>query len=106
MGLENRKNSTNQYFYSKKRVNGRVRSRYFGAGEAARLIAQIEELERQDCDIERMRWREERDRIEQGDKELNELSELADALVAATLLNTGHYQHKGQWRKRRDKSSD
>ncbi len=46
MALEERKG--NYYYYKKERIGNRVVSKYYGKGELAGLIAQYDEIEREE----------------------------------------------------------
>jgi len=90
------------YYYRVHKRAGRVVREYVGAGEVARLIAQMDALERQQRQAERAADRAKRAELEALDAPLNELNDLADTLARAALVAAGYHQHKrGEWRKRR-----
>jgi hypothetical protein len=91
------------YYYHVRKVNGRVVREYVGAGRVAQLAAQLDDINRQERDMERERRRKERAELDALDASLNDLNNLADLLARAALLAAGNHQHKrGEWRKRRD----
>lgn len=95
----------NIYYYSKKKVAGRVVTTYEGAGVVAELAAYRAERERE----ERERRIEEARERELGlltpmaeiDRQIEQLSSVIDLLAKALLIEEGYHQHKRQWRKRR-----
>lgn len=104
MGWENRNGK--RYYYSKKRINGRVVSMYAGNSVLAELEESVNEL----AALQR-----EQRRLDQqiAAAEFTELAEtppdlldcIAQAKVAtvAALTAAGYHQHKrGEWRKKRD----
>ena len=105
MGWERRKGR--RYYYRKQRVGRRVVSRYMGTGREAEetaLQAMLQaELARRRLEERRREsalrdaQREEERRI---DEQVEELYDLANAVAAGALTLSGHYRHKGQWRKR------
>ncbi len=99
MAFERRGNHT--YYYRKEREGGRVRSVYVGGGETARLIAQLDDLERDEREEKRILARMEREREQERDAELDVLGTLVNEFAAATLITEGYHQHKRQWRRRR-----
>jgi hypothetical protein len=45
--------------------------------------------------------------LREAAKPLDELCELTDLLVAATLVQAGYYRHhRGEWRRKREKRSE
>ena len=102
MALVHRNGRT--YLYRSVRTGGKVTSEYGGSGEPARLIAQMETLERRERDCERQRERDERRELDDLEQALDELVEQAKALARGALAAAGYHQHeRGEWRKRRVK---
>ncbi len=90
-----------RYYYEKKRVDGRVVSRYVGCGLAAQLAENVNEMLR----IEREVLREESRRQAALDREIDTQIRTAMRAVKlvtdAALFVAGYHKHKGQWRRKR-----
>ena len=99
MGLEKRGNHC--YYYRKKRIGKKVRSKYFGTGEIARTFARCDELIKQRDLLEQLARNYERDFENEMDAEIDEFSALVSDLTTAFLLVNGFHQHKRQWRRKR-----
>ena len=93
------KRGNRSYFYRKKRIGGKVKSEYVGAGEVAELIARREYLVKQCGDAAAEKQNRERIQADAIDEQINELSEINQILVDALFLVNGFHQHKRQWRK-------
>ncbi len=97
MALEKR--GGNYYYYKKERDGNRVISKYYGKGELASLVAQMDEIEREKKHfetLENLRFKQETEAI---DREIDLFeSEVAD-LTTKTLLALGFYKTKSrEWR--------
>ena len=97
MALEER--GGNYYYYRKERDGKRVISKYYGKGELASLIAQMDEIERQEklekAEIQR-RNKDEQTKI---DRELSNLEQEIKKLTENVLLNLGFYKTRSrEWR--------
>jgi ribosomal protein L25 (general stress protein Ctc) len=91
-----------RYYTRSRRVNGRVIRDYYGSGETAHVIAELDRQRRQDHQAQAAAWRAEKDTIGRLDAEVRELFEVAELLARATLLAAGCRQHhRGEWRRRR-----
>ena len=91
-----------RYYYRSKRVGGKVRTEYFGAGERAEIFARLDEIERQERESDRLDRRLERDEDRKIDRALDDLVAEARADAASLLRSLGYHQHKrGEWRRRR-----
>lgn len=97
MGWETRGN--NQYYYRKRRQNGRVLSDYVGAGPLVELLATFDEHERQEREAAHRRRQRTREADLMLDKELLQIGRLVRDLQAAALLANGCYTHRRQWRR-------
>ncbi|MFN7948464.1 MAG: hypothetical protein U0Z53_24140 [Blastocatellia bacterium] len=96
-----------QYYYRKQRIGNRVVSIYKGRRtKTSELLATMDEGRRQERMINRQMLREEREEFSAMDAEIEEISELMETLVEATLVATGHYNHKGEWRRKRNGKKD
>ena len=92
---------SNLYYYQSKRVDGRVRKKYVGAGELAQTIAHADETIRQSRAAKSERARVELEEARTIASAGEELCEAADILAVAQLVAAGYHRHKGQWRRRR-----
>lgn len=88
-----------EYFYRKIRIDGKVKSQYFGIGEAANLIDRLIESRRKSREIETEVRKNNRVRYEQIDDQIDAFSDVNQTLVDALFLINGFHQHKRQWRK-------
>jgi hypothetical protein len=103
MGWENRKGK--RYYYQKERQGNRVVSTYFGAGETARLIAELDQLRQERRQHERMEAQTAHNQfveLASAPKDLALVLEQARTEVARVLTEAGYHQHKRTWRKKRD----
>lgn len=97
MALEER--NGNYYYYKKERIGNRIVSTYYGKGEVAYLIAQLDEIEREEKQIkaeENLRFRQ---KLEEIDKEIDLFEAKVKELTEKTLLSIGFYKTKSrEWR--------
>ena len=101
MGWETRR-GRGRYYTRSHKVNGRVVREYVGTGLVAELAAQRDAEERAQRLAERERLQHEAARWAAAVAPLKQLSQLLDAMTAATLIAAGYHQHhRGAWRKRR-----
>lgn len=101
MAIEKR--SGNYYYYKKERDGKRVVSKYYGKGEVASLIAQLDEFERQKKDSERYKEKQLRKKAEKFEKEIIEIENAFNQLITAHLLINGYRQTDSrEWRKKRN----
>jgi hypothetical protein len=90
-----------RYYYKSERDGGRVKSTYFGAGEAGTLIAQMVAFDRLDQVAEREKLREERQESDAEETAASEWFDRVQAVADAAMIEAGFHQHKGQWRRKR-----
>ena|SRR5215216_1544108 len=102
MGWEERRGRP--YYYRSVREGKRVRKEYGSGGALGQLAAQIDELKRLQRKEEEASWREEWDRLQRSAEFLRELEEAAEILTRAELLAAGFHKHKGEWRRKRERS--
>jgi hypothetical protein len=95
------------YYYTKTYRRGRIRLEYIGAGPAAELVAQYDQIDQERRALLRMDRRIQRSQIDQDTRlpaELLDYAGIVGDLVCAALEAAGYHQHKrGEWRKRRMK---
>src|SRR4051812_16339565 len=90
------------YFYKSVRVGDRVRSQYFGSGQNARDMAEIEALDREVRDLDTERRRARRKRLDARDRAQARWFGRVELLVRLVLESAGFHRHKrGEWRRRR-----
>ena len=101
MAWETRARGT-RYYTRSRRVNGRVVREYIGIGLAAEIAARTDERERAYRQARAQAEREERERLDALDGQVDELCGTADVLARAALVLAGfHQHHRGEWRRRR-----
>jgi hypothetical protein len=103
MGWERRGNGL--YYYSKRKVGGRVISTYHGAGPMAEAIAAGHEYLRARSSEERVERDSARRAVDEFAGLVDEFSRLTRAATRAVLLSRGCYEHKRQWRRPRKASA-
>src|SRR5262249_3828799 len=95
------------YYYRVRKVNGRVLREYFGAGEVAELVAQMDALKREQRRLEALEQRQEKEELKALDADLKAVNKRTDLAAHAALLAAGFHLHKrGEWRKRREQDGD
>lgn len=101
MAYEKRGNGS--YYYKKEREGNRVVSTYYGKGEVADLISQLDEIEADEKNYERFQEQKRRAKAERFEKELIEIEAAFKDLVAAHLIINGYHQSDSrEWRKKRN----
>jgi hypothetical protein len=98
MGWEFRNGS--RYYYQKKRIGGRVRSIYVGAGIVGELAENLDATQR----VDQLASRIERDAHDALDGRIDELCRIVETMTREALIGYGFHLHKGQWRRRRNGS--
>ena len=93
------------YLYRSRREGKRVVSEYLGCGESAACLAQLEAVEADRREGERMAKAQRRERERALDSRMNQAEGLLRQLTRAALLANGYHAHKGQWRRRRHDSA-
>jgi len=97
MALEER--NGNYYYYKKERDGNRVVSKYYGKGELASLIAQMDEIERYEKAEKIEIQRKNREREAKVDREISFLEAEIKKLTENVLLNLGFYKTRSrEWR--------
>lgn len=90
-----------QYYYRKRREGRRVISEYYGSGEFAELLANLDYLDREE---ERTKGQAQQRELEGWlalEREVNQTLDRCSDLTIAALLIAGLHTHKGQWRRDR-----
>ena len=99
MALERR--NGNLYYYRSVRDGKKVRKVYWGSGELARIAHEREIMSRAAREHERRESAKELERLEALAAPLLELSEAAEILVRAQLIDAGYHRRKGEYRRAR-----
>lgn len=92
-----RRHNLHRYYYRKRRLGGRVISKYVGSGPVAQLIADLDKFEQE----ERREKRHERLRMIEQDQEIDEALGLSIDMASVMLLLAGYHNNKGKWVRRR-----
>ena len=90
-----------EYYYKSERVGGRVKSTYYGAGEVASLVAQLDTIERGRREAERRDRRAEREQADAEERAVAEWFDEVQAVANAAMIAAGFHKHRGQWRRKR-----
>lgn len=97
MALEER--NGNYYYYKKEREGNHVVSKYYGKGELASLVSQLDEIEREEKAEKAELHRKNREREAKIDNELLELERKTRSLINEFLISKGFYQTTSrEWR--------
>jgi hypothetical protein len=104
MAWETRRNGR-RYYYTARRVDGRVVKEYMGRDNAAtQAFAKLEWSDAERARIARRRQLQREAEYLELDRELEEFHEWCDLIFKAAMLVAGYHQHaRGHWRKRRVK---
>jgi hypothetical protein len=87
------------YYYTTVRRGRTVHSIYRGSGNTAHTVARLTAESRQEKAAQREQLQREQADLEAVLKPLDDLCELTDSLVAATMLLSGWHRHdRGPWR--------
>jgi hypothetical protein len=90
------------YIYRSIRRASKVTSEYGGSGETAWLIGRMEAIDRDKREFDHWLECEDRRRLNDLEKALEELTEQARSLARDALTAAGYHQHdRGKWRRRR-----
>jgi hypothetical protein len=89
------------YYYRSVRDGEKVRKRYVGAGDIARICSETDILQRTSRRAQRERERAELEKLKDLVAPLEEVSDAADVLVTARLVDGGYRKRKGEWRRAR-----
>ena len=84
------------YYYTKKKIKGKVRTTYIGSGEVAEVHHTLQQLENQRKAIEQQERKEEMEAIH----ELLTSEREIQKQFSQFMNEHGYYNHYGQWRKR------
>ena len=93
-----------RYYTRSRKRNGRVVREYIGGGEVARLVAEMDAIDRDERKAKAAAWRAEKARMDSLDAEVAAVCCMADLVARAVLTAAGYHQHhRSEWRKRRER---
>ena len=98
--------SGHTYYYQSYREGGRVKTRYFGAGAAASIAAAWLADEAKAREAERRKWRTQRERLLDHEREADAAFERVERTFRETMAALGYWRPKRTWRKRRMRTID
>jgi hypothetical protein len=91
-----------RYYYTARRVGGRVVKEYAGAGEIGALAEMADAMERSWRQVEKAQQRENLARANAGETAIRELDQATALLSRAILVASGFRRHhRGAWRRPR-----
>lgn len=99
MGWEDR--NGRQYYYRKKRINGRVKSEYVGSGILGQACQDLDQSESGIKAIERAALQAEKEQAAELDQKINQNLESIQGVIEQVLQGWGYRKVKGEWRKKR-----
>ncbi len=99
MGWEKR--GSGQYYYRKKRVNGRVVSEYVGSGILAEATQMLDQVEKEKTYLEKIEHQIEKEQTDAMDQAIDQNLISIGELINNTLIAHGYHKVKGEWRKKR-----
>lgn len=88
------------YYYTKKRIGKRVISEYVSCAYA-QYAAILDELAKENRDLERLAEQRQRDQHAEIDTMLKANEADLKRQLAELMKSAGYHQHKGTWRKKR-----
>ena len=88
------------YWYRSRREGDKVVTEYLGWSDRADAIAELDALEQQRRESERVEARARRESELELDRDIDALGDLARKATGAVLLASGYHTHKRQWRRR------
>jgi hypothetical protein len=91
-----------RYYTRSRREGGRIMREYFGAGEVAELVAQLDDFDRDRREGQRIMEQLARSEAEAREAPIKALHESVEVLVRGALLAAGYHRHHGgAWRRKR-----
>jgi hypothetical protein len=94
------------YYYTRSfRVGGRVFREYVGGGLSGQMAAEADRIERERREVEALKEKQEREKVDALAAPVLELCEAAEILVRAQLVAGGYRRYQGKWRRVREQRS-
>jgi hypothetical protein len=90
-----------RYYYKTEREGGRVKTRYFGAGQSGLLVSLLDAEDRDERQAERRKRQAEREEFIAEERAVSEWFNSVQAVADAAMGAAGFHKHKGQWRRKR-----
>jgi len=100
MGWEYR-GAAGPYYTRSLRRDGRVVREYLGCSDGARILAALDDADREERAEARARQLEERGEALAVEAALAELNGATELLMREALKGAGYHRHRGQWRRKR-----
>lgn len=98
--------SGRRYYYEKKRVDGRVVSRYVGRGLSAQLAQSCNAIARIEREELRIAAKAQAALDRELDSQIRRSARVVKLMVETSLILSGFHKHKGQWRRKREQKSE
>jgi hypothetical protein len=90
-----------RYFYKSEREGGRVKTTYYGAGEAGLLFSTLDAETRAEREAVRKERKQEKEESDAEDRAVAGWFDDVQAVADAAMIAAGFHKHKGQWRRKR-----
>lgn len=90
-----------RYYTRSKREGGRIVREYIGTGRLAELASELDRLDRERRESERIEQQLARSEVETSEAPIKALHEDVELLARGALLAAGYHRHHGQWRRKR-----
>ena len=90
-----------RYYTRSRREGGRIVREYIGRGEVAELMAELDQLDRERRESERMEQQIARSKAEASEAPIKALHDDVELLARGALLAAGYHRHHGEWRRKR-----
>ena len=95
-----------RYYTRSHKVNGRVVREYIGGGEKGEIAAQIDAYTQKQRKLAQERWHDEKADLVAFDRQIEAFYDLGEVIAAAAMTMAGFHQHRGHWRRRRERRED
>ena len=102
MAWETRSNGR-RYYTRSRRVDGRVVREYVGGGERGEQAEAEDQKKRREREARRRAVRELVSRVDNSMRLIDDIKGFIDVVAAASLLMSGYYFHRGEWRRPNDR---
>ncbi len=98
--MEQRRNGL--YYYRSLRVGSQVTKEYYGGGEDALMIAELDAIKRETQTEREQAWKREQAELAAADTLVAELdAQVSDLMREELNAANFHQHHRGEWRRRR-----
>jgi hypothetical protein len=90
-----------RYYTRSRRVNGQVVREYIGTGFVAEMASELDRLDRERREQERIERRLAMIETEEREAPIKALHDDIEMIARGALLAGGYHRHHGQWRRKR-----